>query len=90
MYDSNINFIFLKIKFSDGGGWFSACSYVNLNGRYYPSGISSGTFNDGIYWAKFPSEYRPPDPQKPQNRLSAYRYSMTSVKMAILVDPNKN
>lgn len=78
------------MQFSDGGGWFSACSYVNLNGRYYPSGISSGTFNDGIYWAKFPSEYRPPDPQKPQNRLSAYRYSMTSVKMAILVDPNKN
>ena len=44
--------------FSEGGGWYSKCSYANINGKYYPTGISSK--RDGIYWAKFPADYRPP------------------------------
>lgn len=75
------------------GGWFSRCSYSNLNGRYYANGKSCSSpgncIKDGIYWAKFPVDYRPPDDMKPTVHLSSWIYSMTSVTMSILVDPNK-
>jgi len=70
-----------------GGGWYSKCSYANINGKYYPTGISSK--RDGIYWAKFPADYRPPDPEKPGYRLNSFFYSMKEIKISILVDPNK-
>lgn len=69
------------------GGWFSRCSYSNLNGRFYPTG-KSGSSGDGIYWAKFPVDFRPPDDLKPDVHLSSYHYSMISVTLSILVDPN--
>ena len=77
----------------DSGWWYSRCSYSNLNGQYYRTGKScqspGNCVKNGIFWAKFPVDYRPPDEAKPSVHLSSWYYSMTSVTMSILVDPNQ-
>ena len=73
----------------DSAGWFSRCAYFNANGRYYQNGIDSEHKRDGIYWSKYPVDYRPADPSNPSKRLSAYNWSMKSTKISILVNPNQ-
>lgn len=71
-------------------GWFSRCTYFNANGRYYSTGIDTANKRDGIYWAKYPVNLRPVDPNNRAKRVGSYYWTMKSTKISILVNPNQN
>ena len=75
--------------FSDSAGWFSRCTYFNANGRYYSTGIDTANKRDGIYWAKYPVNLRPVDPNNRAKRVGSYYWTMKSTKISILVNPNQ-